>query len=43
MKGVKIDPDEAERLRSGEDTAEELEEKRKKTKEQLHKMRMEGI
>jgi len=42
LKFVKIDPDEAEKLRSGEDTEKELEEKRKKAKELLHKMRMEN-
>ncbi len=44
MKFVKIDPDEAEKLRSGELTKEEkkeLEEKQEKAKEELHKMRME--
>ena len=40
MKFIKIDPDEAEKLRSGEHTEEELEEMRKKAEEQLRKMRM---
>lgn len=43
MKFVKIDPDEADKLRSGDHTKEELEEMRKKAEEQLRKMRMEGI
>ena len=43
MNRAKIDPDEAEKLRSGEDSKEEREKKRKKAEEQLRKMRMEGI
>ncbi len=40
MKFIKIDPDEAEKLRSGEHTEEELEEMREKAKEQLHEIRV---
>ena len=46
MKGVKIDPDEAEKLRASELTEEEKqeqEEKQEKAKEQLRKMRMDGV
>jgi len=40
LKFVKIDPDEADKLRSGDHTEKELEEMREKAKEQLHEMRM---
>jgi len=40
LKFVKIDPHEAEKLRSGDHTEKELEEMREKAKEQLHEMRV---
>ncbi len=39
MKWEKIDPYEADKLRSGDHTKEELEKMREKAKEQLHEMR----